>query len=345
MAEFAIILPVLLLMLALAIDFGRLFFTYVQVNNAAREGANQGATAPTNHVAIVGAVAREKSSQLQRGESTVVVTETCANAAGGTILCSAASGGTGAGNTITVNVRAPFNFLTPFIGSVLGNTINLNASATATVLAYAAGSGGAAPSTCPGPTAVFTPFITDLTVTLDPTGSLPEAGTCAISGYNYDFGDGNTDVGSTIPITYTYAHPGTYTIELEVTNQGGNATTTRNVTVPPAAPSAPPSSAPSSAPSAPPSAAPSAGCAKPVAQFSWSQTGNSGKVNFTDQSTVTPGCPISSYLWDFGHPTPHEQSNASNPSHDYPKNSGPWTVTLTVTNAGGSSTTTRTVNT
>lgn len=37
--EFAILAPVLMLILLLAVDFGRLFFTYIAVNNAAREGA------------------------------------------------------------------------------------------------------------------------------------------------------------------------------------------------------------------------------------------------------------------------------------------------------------------
>jgi cytochrome c len=49
------------------------------------------------------------------------------------------------------------------------------------------------------------------------------------------------------------------------------------------------------------------------------------------------------YAWDFGDGTP--DSNAPNPSHTYPKNSGPWTVTLRVTNAGGTRSVQHTVNT
>jgi Flp pilus assembly protein TadG len=39
LVEFALILPVMMLILLIAVDFGRLFFTYIQVNNAAREAA------------------------------------------------------------------------------------------------------------------------------------------------------------------------------------------------------------------------------------------------------------------------------------------------------------------
>ena len=41
--EFALIIPVFLLLLLAAVDFGRMFFTYIQANNAAREGAAYGA--------------------------------------------------------------------------------------------------------------------------------------------------------------------------------------------------------------------------------------------------------------------------------------------------------------
>ncbi len=40
LAEFALILPVLVLLMLGAIDFGRVFFAYVSVTNAARNGAD-----------------------------------------------------------------------------------------------------------------------------------------------------------------------------------------------------------------------------------------------------------------------------------------------------------------
>jgi cytochrome c len=46
-------------------------------------------------------------------------------------------------------------------------------------------------------------------------------------------------------------------------------------------------------------------------------------------------------LWDFGDGSP--ASNAPNPFHEFPGNNGSWTVTLTVTNASGSTTVSRVV--
>ena len=45
LVEFALVLPVLLLMVLTALDFGRLFPGWVVINNAARVGANYAAWA------------------------------------------------------------------------------------------------------------------------------------------------------------------------------------------------------------------------------------------------------------------------------------------------------------
>ena len=47
MVEFALILPLLLLLLLLAVDFGRVFFGWIALNNASRIGANEAARFPT----------------------------------------------------------------------------------------------------------------------------------------------------------------------------------------------------------------------------------------------------------------------------------------------------------
>jgi uncharacterized repeat protein (TIGR01451 family) len=46
LVEFALVAPIILLLMALAIDFGRLFYAYVAVENAAKEGAVYGAQNP-----------------------------------------------------------------------------------------------------------------------------------------------------------------------------------------------------------------------------------------------------------------------------------------------------------
>jgi Flp pilus assembly protein TadG len=346
--EFALVVPIFLLLLLMAVDFGRLFYSYVQISNAAREAAAFGATAPTDTAGMQSRAVQEKNSQSQGEPPLDPITTRCANPAGATITCASAPGGTGAGNTLTVAVHQPFDFITPLIDDFFGNDLRVSASATTAVLGTAATGGGVGPGACGGPTvATFTTFSSGLTVTVDPAGSLPDTGVCTISGYNWDFGDGNTTVGSTIPSTHTYGAPGTYLITLEVTNQGGVLSASQTVTVPAAAPTPTPTPDPSPGPTptpgptATPTPAPTP-CAAPAPNFTWTAGNPRRNVTFQDLSTASAACPITNWLWSFGDNTPN--SNAPNPSHAFPSNNGSWQVTLTVTNSAGSQSITRTVS-
>jgi PKD repeat protein len=324
LVEFALIVPVMLLLLLIAIDFGRLFFSYVQINNAAREAASFGSRAPTNNTGIANVALQETNSQKQPGESAIVVTTSCKNSAGGALAsCALATGGAaGAGNTITVNVNERFTFLTPLIGAMFSN-LHLIADATATVTDYASSSGGSPPAACAPPTASFVVTVTSgMTVFADPTASRPNSGVCNISGFNWSWDaiPANDTVGTATGDSHTYTIAGTYVITLEVTNQGAAATTTRSITVP-VVPTAPP-------------------CVAPTANFTWTSSGKDR--TYTDTSTVADpvNCPITDWLWTFTD-NGGTQSNAQNPATQSYNNNGNHPVTLRVTNAGGVSTITK----
>ena len=154
------------------------------------------------------------------------------------------------------------------------------------------------------PTAAFTmnpnsgPFPLTVNFIDQSTGSGPLS-------YSWDFGDGFTDTVQNP--TYTYETPDTYHVSLIVTNEGGSsAPVTHDVVVTnPGEPTAAFTMTPSSGP-------------KPL------------NVQFIDQSTGTP--PLS-YSWDFGDGV---TSNEQNPEYSF-TDEGIYPVTLTVTNAGGSS--------
>jgi Flp pilus assembly protein TadG len=343
--EFALVLPIFLALLLMAVDFGRLFFTYIQVSNAAREAAAYGATQPTDTVGMQARAVQEKNSQSQGEGALDPISTSCANPGGTTIACSSSPGGAGAGNTLTVTVRQPFRFLTPLINDMFGNSFGMTASATTAVFVSAVGGTGGAPGTCGPPTnATFTVVASGLDIIANPDGSKPDTGVCTISGYNWDYGDGETDVGSSIPVAHTYASAGTYTVTLEVTNQGGSLTAIRTVTVPPATPTSTPTPTPTSTATATPTPTPTptaAPCALPTVNFSWTSGSPRRNVTFTDLSTAPAGCPISTWLWTFGDGSPN--SNAPNPFHSFPSNNGSWGVTLTVTNSTGPRSVTLTV--
>lgn len=321
LVEFALILPVLLLLLVVSVDFGRLFFTWVQLHNGAREAANYGAFSPTDTVTINGKVTAEKNAQVQRGESGVAITTACADPAGTTIACTAASGGAGPGNTLTVRVDETFSFLTPLINNAFGGGLRVSASATSTVLGYAAGAGGSNPGTCSAPTASFT--VTTTTgrgIFANPAASTPNSGLCNISGYNWDWGDGNLEVGTATGSSHTFAADQTYIVKLTVTNQGGSDTAQQSITISTTPP--------------PPT------CAKPMANFTWTKSGSGNKTyTYRDASTVADSvnCPITDWLWTFTD-LGGLQSNAQNPTAVTYGNGSNHPVTLRVTNAGGATT-------
>jgi PKD repeat protein len=344
LVEFALILPVFLFLVVMTLDFGRLFFSYVQIDNAAREGANFGQGAPTDTVGITARVEQETNAQAQRGEGALTVTTSCANSVGGPIVCSAATGGAGPGNTITVTVHLPFTFLTPLMNDFFGGSLGVDAAATATVLGYVPGAGATQPPGCSGPSATFTVLVTSgRTVLVNPAGSLPNSGVCNISGYNWDWGDGETSVGSATGDIHTYAADGTYTIILEVTNQTGSATASRPVTVPDVGPTPTPTGGPTPTPT--PTGAPTPSpsptpvtCTAPTANFTWTTSGSGSNTVFTfrDASTTpdAANCPITDWLWTFTDAT-NTSSNAQNPAPFSFNNNSRHTVTLRVTNADG----------
>jgi Flp pilus assembly protein TadG len=152
-AEFALILPVMLLMMLIAVDFGRLFFTYIQVNNAAREAANYAAAHAIDyqsnpldyqgyHDSVAAAGLAEANNQTQTGATTPMAISSPACFTPGTpptsIDCTSApeipAKASGIGNQVSVTVTQQFTFLTPLINSFFGGGLNLSSTATATVL-------------------------------------------------------------------------------------------------------------------------------------------------------------------------------------------------------------------
>jgi Flp pilus assembly protein TadG len=123
LVELAIALPLLLLLMLGTIDIGRAFFDYVQIRNAAREGAGYGAHFPTDTAGIQTRVTRHG---VPAGTTVTVECTNCA-ASGGTV--------TGSG-TVKVTVRRTFTPITlGFLQSWFGmQPMTLTASATMRVL-------------------------------------------------------------------------------------------------------------------------------------------------------------------------------------------------------------------
>ncbi|MEM7111379.1 MAG: PKD domain-containing protein [Chloroflexota bacterium] len=170
------------------------------------------------------------------------------------------------------------------------------------------------------PTAVFSANPTNgtapLTVNLDASASSDSDG--SIVSYVWDFGDGNSDNGTTA--SHTFNTIGSYTITLTVTDdEGATDTTTQTVNV---------TEQPNDPPTAVISANPPSGNAPLNVTFDGSGSSDSDGT-------------IASYAWDFGN---GNSDSGATTSHTY-NNIGGFTVTLTVTdNDGTTATATTTIS-
>lgn len=96
--ELAFAFPVLLLILMGILDFGRAFYTYVSITNAAREGARYGAAYPADSAGLISQVNRELG---------------CTNCVLPNVVCSPhACNQAQSGDEITVTVNFDFHLLT-----------------------------------------------------------------------------------------------------------------------------------------------------------------------------------------------------------------------------------------
>lgn len=113
--EFAIILPVLFLMLMLIFDVGRSVYTYSVIHNAAREGARYGIIHPTEACTeYTGAEARARHLTSGLNTDPAVFQVTCTL----TPTTSTTPG------TFKVRISYTFSAATPLLGRLLGNSSN-----------------------------------------------------------------------------------------------------------------------------------------------------------------------------------------------------------------------------
>ena len=139
LVEMAIMLPVLILLLMLAIDFGRVFFGWVGLNNAVRIAANEAGFNPQgwndpDWIALQD-VYREQVLQDMQAIN-------CAPPGGGSweeadvpdpVFINQAGTPTAdpyeVGDHAQVSMTCHFTFLTPLVGSILGNPMPISALA------------------------------------------------------------------------------------------------------------------------------------------------------------------------------------------------------------------------
>lgn len=133
LVEFALVLPVFLLLIAVSIDLGRAFYAYVAIENAAKEGAFFGATNPRCDTS-------GKQGCTDPGNVSWKVNDDLSGLAGSTVTVGCLAGGAPVsvesckeGNQYRVGVSHPFRLVTPILAA-FGGTWTIKATATSLVL-------------------------------------------------------------------------------------------------------------------------------------------------------------------------------------------------------------------
>ena len=137
MVEFAITLPILVLLLLGTLDFGMALFSYSMLRDAAQEGAFYGSFNPTN-VAEIENRARNISprSDDEIFSSPVRLRDTDKVKVEVVALGAACQGATnGVANSLRVNVSYKYPILMPIVGQFIGSgKISLTGTATNIIL-------------------------------------------------------------------------------------------------------------------------------------------------------------------------------------------------------------------
>ena len=141
LVEFALMGTFLIMVLAGIVDLGRAYFTFLALRDASAEGAYY---AQKNPAAWCGALTEPacaaQSTYLKANPDNIVYRIRNSSPSGGIVSWSAASISIVAptiapGSNITVTVSYPYQFITPFIGTIAGSqTITLRATTVAVIV-------------------------------------------------------------------------------------------------------------------------------------------------------------------------------------------------------------------
>ncbi len=141
LVELAISLVILLYLLSGAVEFGILFFQYVQLRDAAQEGALYGSINPPSNAADAAKINAIKDRAKNASSSPIkLLTDP-----GVDVIVTVTDGKYCEGGSLQVTVKYPHKVFMPFMSTFIGPTRELKAEVTDTILTPAPKADG----TCP----------------------------------------------------------------------------------------------------------------------------------------------------------------------------------------------------
>jgi len=308
LVEFALVLPVILLLTLITLDFGRVYLGYIDLQNMARVAANFAADNPDAWTAPgdPAAQAQYRNAILNEAKATncslpvvagspVVPTPVFTDQGGNVTTHDL-------GDRATVGISCSFGLITPIISNIVGTNGSLAVSASS-AFPVKSGLSGTSGVVTLAPVADFIGTPTNGTAPL--TVQFQDQSSNTPTAWSWDFNsDGVTD--STMQDPQATFGVGLHTISLTATNATGSNTKTKTSYI---------------------------GVSTPPPTVSFTATPTSGpktlRVQFTDTS---PGAPTA-WAWDFDN-NGATDSIIQNPFYDYTV-AGTYTVKLTATFSTG----------
>jgi PKD repeat protein len=298
LAEFAIALPVLLLLMLIGLDFGRVYLGWVNLQNMARIAANYASSNPTAWVAPDDPIKQNiRATYANQVRNDAKATNCTLPVVSGVSVVPDPTFPTGSdiGDTASVSISCSFGVITPIISNAVGRVVTVSAASTFPIRTGLI-SPGAGPSV---PGSAFTAMPT--TLSTGQTVVFTDTSTGGPTAWSWDF-DGNGTTDSTIQNpSFTYNTAGSFQACLVAGNAAGFDATPFCVAINVSSPGtvdfvgAPP------------------------------LTGNGTlTVQFTDQSTAGG----TAWAWDFDNNGTVDDTT-QNPSHTF--STGVYDVKLTVT--------------
>jgi PKD repeat protein len=309
LAEFALVLPVMLLLTLLALDFGRVYLGYINLQNMARVAAD---FAANNAEAWLTPLTLQHQATITQYQNQALNDAKATNCKLNPAVpvdpsftdLNSDGDSHGIGDRVTVAFTCTFDVITPIISNIVGSHLSVSASAVFPVKSGQFATSGSGT----GPTANFTG--TPTSVNVGSNVQFTDSSTGSPTTWSWTFGDGGTS-SSQNPL-HPYSAAGSYTVALTVTNASGSNTLTRTNYISVSSPA-------------------------PVANFTANITSGPKPltVTFTDTSTGSP----TAWAWTFG--DGGTASTGPVVSHVY-NTVGTFSVSLTVTSSSGSNSVTKT---
>ena len=229
LVEFALVLPIILLLTMTALDFGRIYLGYINVQNMARVAAN---FAANNAADLYDTTSTKHAETLLKYQNQIALDAAATNCRlpGGTApqptYTDVDGNGEpdGIGDNATVGLTCSFQVITPFISTIIGNSVNVS---TSVVFPIKSGMSGTSNTSSGG--WCGSPPNASINVSPGTTGSMPSftvtftdaSGGCPATAWSWNFGDGSATSTAQDPPAHAYTAVGTYTVTMRASNSVG----------------------------------------------------------------------------------------------------------------------------